>query len=413
MTTSFTRIEETLKELQQGRMVILTDDPEREDEGDLIFPAEMVTPDKIRFMLRHCSGIICLPLTGSHLDQLHLPLMVPAQQNTSRMGTPFTISIEAKKGVTTGVSAADRATTILTAVRDGAQPDDLVCPGHVFPLRAKEGGVLERAGHTEGTIDLARLAGFKPAAVLCEVMNPDGTMAKGEQLKIFAKNHQLKILAIEELLHYRLCHENLIEETASTRLPMEGYGVFRLTVMREKLNGKEHLVLVKDQHHTKQPPLVRLHSACMTGDLFGSQRCDCQQQLHYSLKRISEEGGILIYLNQEGRGMGLFNKIKAYALQEKGMDTVEANQCLGWPADSRRYFMAANILRNWKIDHIRLLTNNPHKMNDLIRYGIPHIERIALPVFANQHNEHYLQTKKDKLNHFGNNTPFNNKTGTS
>jgi len=412
MPVSFSSVEEALQELQQGRMIILTDDPERENEGDLIFPAERVTPAIMQFMIRNCSGIVCLSMTASALDQLALPLMVPAHANTSQRGTPFTVSIEAKEGVSTGVSAADRATTILAAVRDGACPEDLVRPGHVFPLRAKEGGVLERAGHTEGSIDLVRLAGFKPAAVLCEIMNPDGSMAKGEQLQIFAEKHQLKMLAIADLLNYRLAKENLIEETVSTLLPIEDYGLFRLTVVKEKLNGMEHLVLVNEKMQSKQAPLVRVHSACMTGDLLGSQRCDCKQQLHYSLKRISEEGGLLIYLNQEGRGMGLFNKIKAYALQEKGVDTVEANQLLGWPADARRYYMAANILRNWGLERVRLLTNNPHKITDLNRYGTLQVERVAMPVFANSHNENYLQTKQTKLNHLMNHLLLATKTGT-
>ncbi len=412
MTQVLKAVEEALEELRQGRMIILTDDPERENEGDLIFPAELVNSEILQFMIRYGSGIVCLSLTGSRLDQLNLPLMVPVYENTSQRETPFTISIEAKEGVSTGVSAADRATTILAAIADKAEPTDLVCPGHVFPLRAKEAGVLERAGHTEGSLDLVRLAGLKPAAVLCELMNPDGTMAKGRQLQTFAKKHQLKVLSIAELVNYRLQKENLIEETAATLLPMEGYGLFHLTAIREKLSGKEHLVLVNDKKKTTEKPLVRIHSACMTGDLFGSQRCDCQQQLHYSLKRISEEGGILIYLNQEGRGMGLFNKIQAYALQEKGLDTVEANQHLGWPADAREYYIAANILRNWKINQLRLLTNNPHKIQGLSQYGISQIERVELPVFANQHNQNYLRTKQDKLNHFIHQITCNEKTGT-
>jgi len=412
MTAHMHSVEEALQDLRQGKMVVLVDDPDRENEGDLIFPAEIVTPEIIQFMIRHCSGIVCLSMTAKRLDELELPLMVPAHQNTSQRGTPFTVSIEARDGVTTGVSAADRATTILAAVREGARPDDLVRPGHVFPLRAKDGGVLERAGHTEGSIDLVQLAGFKPAAVLCEIMNPDGTMTRGAQLREFAERHQLKMLAMADLLNYRLATEDLIEESTSTFLPLENYGSFNLTVVREKRNGHEHLVLVNDQVKSVQPPLVRIHSACMTGDLLGSQRCDCGQQLHYSLQRISEEGGMLIYLNQEGRGIGLFNKIKAYALQESGIDTVEANEMLGWPADSRRYYMAANILRNWDIKAMRLLTNNPHKLADLAQYGTVAVERVAMPVFANQHNENYLQTKQVKLNHLINHATFTARTGT-
>lgn len=412
MTKQFARVEEALQDLRLGKMIILTDDPDRENEGDLIFPAETITPEVIQFMIRHCSGIVCLSMTASHLDKLNLPLMVPAHENTSQRGTPFTVSIEARDGVTTGVSAADRATTILAAIKAGAKPEDLVRPGHVFPLRAKEGGVLERAGHTEGSIDLVRLAGFKPAAVLCEIMNLDGTMTRGDQLCEFAEKHQLKTLAINELINYRLRNESLIEETTSTLLPMETYGSFKLTVVKEKLNEKEHLVLVKEKINAEMPPLVRVHSACMTGDLFGSQRCDCKEQLHYSLKRISEEGGVLIYLNQEGRGIGLFNKIKAYALQEKGADTVEANHLLGWPADSRKYYMAAHILQSLNIGDIRLLTNNPHKISDLIRYGVAKIERVSMPIFSNPHNENYLQTKQGKLNHLITATACTAKTGT-
>lgn len=408
----FSYVEEALQDLKQGKMIILTDDPERENEGDLIFPAELITPAVIQFMIHYGSGIVCLSLTGAQLDQLSLPLMVAPHRNTSQRETPFTVSIEARAGVSTGVSAADRATTILAAVREGARPEDLVSPGHVFPLRAKDGGVLERAGHTEGSVDLVRLAGFRPAAVLCEIMNADGTMARGVQLTEFAQRHQLKMLAINELINYRLRQENLIEETASTTLPLELYGQFCLTIVREKINGREHLVLANEKVKTNKAPLVRIHSACMTGDLFGSERCDCKQQLHYSLKKISEEGGILIYLNQEGRGMGLFNKIKAYALQETGIDTVEANQLLGWPADARKYYMAANILRHWKCDRLRLLTNNPHKIADLKQYGIHEIERVPMPVFANQHNEYYLQTKQDKLSHLMSHPKVVTKTGT-
>lgn len=412
MTVHYSTVEEALKELQLGKMIILTDNPERENEGDLVFPAEKITTQSMQAMIRNGSGIVCLSMAGTLLDQLNLPLMVAPHENTNQVGTPFTVSIEAKVGVSTGVSAADRAKTILAAVHPQARAEDLVRPGHVFPLRARDGGVLERAGHTEGSVDLMRLGGFRPAAVICEVMNADGTVAKGKQLQEFAEKQSLKMLAIEDLINYRLRHENQIEESVSTLLPIEHYGQFRLTVVKEKLNGKEHLVMENEKWKSSKSPLVRIHSACMTGDLLGSERCDCRHQLHYSLKRISEEGGLLIYLNQEGRGMGLFNKIKAYALQENGIDTVEANQLLGWPADSRRYYMAANILRNWGIRQVCLLTNNPHKMADLTQYGDVKVERIAMPVFANRHNEQYLQTKQAKLNHFINHEPFTSKTGT-
>jgi len=389
---------EAIHELQQGKMIILVDDPERENEGDLIFPAESINPAVIQFMIQHGSGIICLPMMAEQLKKLNLPLMVPAEENTSQRGTPFTVSIEAKEGVSTGVSAADRAQTILAAMRADAKPEDLVRPGHVFPLKARDGGVFERAGHTEGSIDIVRAAGFQPAAVLCEVMNPDGTMARGENLQAFADTHGLKILTIQDLIDYRLCYDNLIEEEISSKVPLEGYGVFNLSVIKEKWNSKEHIVLTHEKTNRDQPPLVRVHSACMTGDLFGSQRCDCKQQLHYSLQQISEQGGILIYLNQEGRGIGLLNKIKAYALQEKGADTVEANQKLGWPVDARQYYMAAQILRGRHIRQIRLLTNNPHKFESLQKYGLA-VERVPLPIFFSPHNQRYLQTKQSKMNH--------------
>ncbi len=392
------QVELALNDLRQGKMIVLIDHSDRENEGDLIFPADIVTPEIINFMIRHCSGIICLSLTADQLKKLGLNYMVPPHENTSQRGTPFTISIEAKTGVTTGVSAQDRATTILAAIKKDATEQDLVKPGHVFPLHARAGGVLEREGHTEGAVDMVRLAGFSPAAILCEVMNPDGTMAKGNELKAFADQHQLKILSIADLITYRLTHENLISEEITTEIPLEKYGVFKMSVIKEKFNQHEHIVLINDKP-SSHPPLVRIHSTCITGDLFGSQRCDCNKQLNYSLQKISEEGGILIYLNQEGRGIGLFNKIKSYSLQEHGFDTVEANKHLGFPADLREYYMAANILRNLNITDIRLLTNNPLKVAGLKKYGIANIQIESMPVFRNEHNSYYLLTKKEKLNH--------------
>lgn len=400
MKSNYNNVESALEDLKQGKMIILTDDPDRENEGDLIFPAEIITPEIMNFMIRHGSGIVCLSLTQERIKQLNLSLMVPPHENRSLRGTPFVTSIEARQGITTGVSAYDRTTTIRVAIDDSAKPDDLVQPGHVFPLQAKSGGVLERAGHTEGAIDLVRLAGFKPAAVLCEIMNLDGTMASGHQLKKFAQTHQLKILSIEDLINYRLAKENLIEEeTAITTLPLKDYGQFKMIVVKEKYNQKEHVVLIKDSFNTREPTWVRIHSACLTGDLFQSLKCDCHNQLHYSLKKISQQGGIIIYLNQEGRDIGLFNKIKAYALQENGMDTVQANQHLGLAIDSRKYYMAAQILRYLQIHHIRLLTNNPQKIADLKKYGIDNVEREPIPIFCNEHNQKYLSTKQDKLNH--------------
>lgn len=400
MLTFIERVESALNDLKNGKMIILTDSPDREDEGDLIFPAEMTTPEKINFMIQHCSGIICLSLNDFFIKKMGLQSMVYPYENTSSRGTPFTVSIEAARGVTTGVSAKDRATTILTVLNDDSTPDDILKPGHIFPLHAKTHGVLERAGHTEGSVDLVHLAGFKSAAVLCEIMNPDGTMTKGKELIEFANKFGLQILTIEDLVQYRLCHENLIEEEVSAKLPLQSYGAFDMSVVREKVTKNEHIVLSKKVANPTSPTLVRVHSCCITGDLFGSERCDCKQQLNYSLKKISEEGGVLIYLNQEGRGIGLFNKIKAYALQENGLDTIEANQKLGMPVDAREYFIAANILRNRGIHHIRLLTNNPDKISSLKKYGITTVDREKIVVSSNVYNQNYLHIKQTKLNHF-------------
>jgi 3,4-dihydroxy 2-butanone 4-phosphate synthase/GTP cyclohydrolase II len=392
------RVENAISDLRAGKMIVLTDHPEREDEGDIIFPAEIITPEVINFMIRHCSGIICLSLPEAQVKQLGLSYMVPSVENTSKCQTPFTESIDAKDGITTGVSAKDRATTILAAVNEKATSGDIVKPGHIFPLMAQAGGILQRQGHTEGAVDIARLAGFKPAAVLCEIMNPDGTMSSGDKLLAFAAEHQLSVLSIDDLIAYRLGHENMIEEEISSELPLKQYGAFKITVIREKYTAKEHLILTS-RNQLSDNPLVRIHSACITGDLFGSQRCDCSKQLDYSLSRIAEEGGMLIYLNQEGRGIGIFNKIKAYALQEHGLDTVEANEKLGLPVDARDYYIAANVLRNKGISKIRLLTNNPHKAACLKKYGIENIAIENIPLFSNEHNSQYLQTKMEKLDH--------------
>ena len=391
-------VEAAMEDLRQGKPVILTDNPERENEGDFIFPAEMITPDMMNFIIRHSSGIVCLALFEQDIKKLELPPMVPMHENTSLRGTPFTVSIDAKTGISTGVSAIDRVKTVQAAIHDHAKAADLVRPGHIFPLYAKEGGVLERPGHTEGSVDLMKLAGLKPAAVLCEVMNPDGTMAKGTKLAEFAKEHAIKILSIEDIISYRMARENLLAEEVSTEIPLESYGNFTFTVVKEKITDIEHVILEKKVKNA-EVTLVRIHSVCLTGEIFGSLRCDCKQQLQYSLKRLEEEGGILIYLDQEGRGIGLLNKIKAYALQEKGLDTIEANEKLGLPIDSRKYYIAANILRNRGISHVKLLTNNPAKINDLKKYGIKHVEIEHLPVFCNEHNKKYLQAKKSKLNH--------------
>lgn len=394
------RVEAALQNLRDGRMIILTDSPDRENEGDLIFPAEKITAETMNFMIQHGSGIVCLSLTAERLKQLDLPLMLPAAENTSSRGTPFTVSIEARVGVTTGVSAQDRAKTIQVAIAEDTKPGDLARPGHVFPLLAHEDGVLGRAGHTEGAIDLMRLAGLKPAGVLCEVMNRDGTMARGEKLKTFADLHSIKIISIEDIIQYRLYHGTLIEEVATANLPIDGYEGFKIYAFKEKFTHKEHVALVKTNSQLEAPTLVRIHSSCLTGDLFGSLRCDCHQQLHYALDKINQEGGVLIYLNQEGRGIGLFNKIKSYALQEQGFDTVEANEALGFAPDLRTYDIAVHILKYLNISQIKLLTNNPQKILDLNKHGFFEIMREMVPAFHNEHNQRYLTAKRNKLNNF-------------
>jgi 3,4-dihydroxy 2-butanone 4-phosphate synthase / GTP cyclohydrolase II len=399
MQSHNTRIAAALQDLRDGKMIILTDHPDREDEGDLIFPAEMITPETMNFIIRNSSGIVCLSLPEAQIRQLNLPLMVPPDMNSSRCATPFTVSIDAQQGISTGVSAADRARTIQVAIADNATPIDLATPGHIFPLQARAGGVLERAGHTEGSLDLMKLAGLKAAAVICEVMNADGTMARGKSLQAFATTHQLNIISIEDIIQYRLQHENIFVDSAEATLPLAAYGKFKVTVVKEKFTELEHVVLSNENIMANQLPLVRVHSCCMTGDLFGSERCDCQQQLHFSMKKIADEGGVLIYLNQEGRGIGLLNKIKAYALQEQGFDTVDANHKLGWSADLRKYYVAAQILRNLNFNRIRLLTNNPHKIHDLKKYGITEIIREPIEITSNKHNKQYLLTKQKKLNH--------------
>lgn len=393
-------IETAINDLQQGKMIILTDHPNRENEGDLIFPAEYVTPEKINFMLKHCSGIICLSLTEQHLQKLNIPLMVPADKNTNFHQTPFTLSIEAKAGITTGVSAFDRTKTIQAVMHDQATSNDIASPGHIFPLQAKEGGVLVRAGHTEGSVDIMRLAGLKPAAVICELMNTDGSMMRGEKLRQFADAQQLTILSIQEIIEYRRQHENLITDTVTTTLPLDPYGVFKMMVMKEKYSPKEHMILFKENIDVKKEVLVRIHSSCTTGDIFHSQRCDCRAQLDYALQQITHENGLLIYSPQEGRDIGLFNKIRAYALQDQGLDTVEANQQLNLPVDAREYYFAAQILNYFNIRQIYLLTNNPKKLNDLKKYGDFTVAHETMPHFSNSHNQFYLQTKQEKLHHY-------------
>ncbi len=391
------RIEEAIEEIRQGRMVILVDDEDRENEGDLCLAAELVTPEAVNFMAREGRGLICLPLTEERADELDLPLMV--RENSSSFGTAFTISIEARRGVTTGISAADRAHTIQVAIADESTARDLARPGHVFPLRARKGGVLVRAGQTEGSVDLARLAGLKPAGVICEIMNDDGTMARMPQLREFADRHQLKIVTIADLVAYRMRTEMLVRRAAETRLPT-GSGEFRAIVYENDVDQAQHVALVMGEIDPEKPMLVRVHSECLTGDVFGSQRCDCGDQLHEAMRMIAAHGaGVILYMRQEGRGIGLVNKLKAYTLQDEGHDTVEANEALGFKADLRDYGIGAQILAELGVRQIRLLTNNPRKIIGLEGYGLEILERVPIQMPATHSNLEYLRAKQQKLGH--------------
>ncbi|MDP3269283.1 MAG: 3,4-dihydroxy-2-butanone-4-phosphate synthase [Legionella sp.] len=398
MRHSLATIEEALDILKAGKMIILMDDEDRENEGDLVMAAEHVTPEAINFMSRFGCGLICLPMADELIDKLQLPMM--AQNNKSPYGTAFTVSIEAASGVSTGISAKDRAHTIKVAINPESSSLDIISPGHVFPLRARKKGVLERAGQTEGSVDLARLAGLNPAAVICEIINEDGTMSRRDELSQFANQHQIPMVTIKDLIEYRIRHEKLVEPVVTTDIPLKDHGTFSMTVYKNELDSAEHFVLAKAPLFANQIPLVRIHSECITGDVFGSCKCDCGQQLELSLSHIAAEGGILIYLRQEGRGIGLVNKLKAYALQEQGLDTVEANLKLGLPADDRNYAVAYQILKQLGVESVRLLTNNPLKVAAVVHFGIKVSERIPLEVIPTNENRGYLKTKKEKLGHF-------------
>jgi 3,4-dihydroxy 2-butanone 4-phosphate synthase/GTP cyclohydrolase II len=394
-------VEDGIAEIRAGRMIILTDDEDRENEGDLCMAAECVTPEAINFMAKFGRGLICLPLTEERLQELRLPMMVPDGDNTTTFGTAFTISIEARQGVTTGISAADRAHTIQVAIDEASRPHDISRPGHIFPLRARDGGVLRRAGQTEGSVDLARLAGMKPAAVICEVMNDDGSMARMPHLVEFARTHGLKIVTIAALIEHRLRNEKLVRRIAEAALPTAESGEWKSYIFENDIDHVDHMALVKGEISADDDVLVRVHSECLTGDAFGSLRCDCGEQLQAAMKMIEAEGrGVILYMRQEGRGIGLKNKIRAYSLQDKeGLDTVEANERLGFPPDLRDYGVGAQILVDLGVRKMRLITNNPGKRAGIEGYGLAIVERVPLEITPNEKNYEYLRTKKEKLGH--------------
>jgi 3,4-dihydroxy 2-butanone 4-phosphate synthase/GTP cyclohydrolase II len=400
-------VEEAIEEFRKGRFVIITDDESRENEGDLVIAAEFVTAEHINFMARHARGLICMPMTGERLDELGIPMQVSPQDNASLFGTAFTVSVEARQGVTTGISAADRAETVRVLIDPKSTKRDLVMPGHLFPLRAREGGVLVRAGQTEAAVDLARLAGLYPAGLICEIMNPDGTMARLPDLKRFAQRHRLKIVSVEQMIAYRQQHERLVERVTETVIPTL-YGSWKAIAYRSIVDPDEHVALVMGDVADGDPVLVRMHSQCVTGDVFQSMRCDCGEQLEKAMQMIGEERrGVIVYMRQEGRGIGFHNKLRAYALQDDGLDTVEANEALGFEADRRDYGIGMQILVDLGLKKIRLLTNNPRKRAGLEGYGLEMVERVPIFVQPNEFNARYLQIKAEKLGHRFDDDPMN------
>lgn len=398
MSDKLNTIEEALEDIKAGKVVIVVDDEDRENEGDFVTAARNVTPEIINFMATHGRGLICAPLVEDRCDDLGLGLMV--QSNSAAYETPFTVSVDLiGHGCTTGISASDRYKTVKALIDPDTKPEELGKPGHIFPLRAKKGGVLRRAGHTEASIDLARLAGFEPAGVIVEILNEDGTMARLPQLRTIAKKFDLKLISIEDLIKYRLSKETLVEREVKIKLPTE-FGDFDMIAYTDKNSGEEHLALIKGEWTEDEPILTRVHSSCMTGDIFGSCRCDCGPQLHEAMRMIEKEGkGAVVYMNQEGRGIGMMNKLKAYKLQEEGYDTVEANEKLGFSGDHRDYGIGAQILRDIGVRKMRLMSNNPTKRTGLVGYGLEIVENVALEIESNKHNKFYLETKRDKMGH--------------